>query len=163
MGVEYFKRGLRVANSTSTISGSADFSSDVTLSADLVLPTSSYTAVAAAKTIMDHGVSFITEGTSGSAKSIILPKPPAAGAVKYIFVSKNTSSEELTIYTNSTADAQNFFGTTFNQIKVAASTVNPAGTPFVMLVGASTNQWAVTVGSTINWDFSASTGSTAQA
>lgn len=157
MGQEYFKRPLVSLNSTSRFAG------NVELDADLILPTSSYTAVAAALTCMDHGVTFVTEGTSGSAKDIILPKPPAAGAVKYIFISKNTSSEELQIHTNTTADAQNFFGTTFNTITVAASTVNPAGTPFIMLVGASTNQWAVTVGSTINFDFSASTGSTAQA
>lgn len=168
MGYEYFKRPVRSVIGASTfedvtIEDDLTVQGDATLSGDLILPTSSYTAVAAAKTLMNHGVSFITEGTSGSAKSIILPKPPAAGAVKYIFISKNTSSEQLTVYTNSTADAQNFFGTTFNEVKVAASTVNPAGTPFLMFVGASTNQWAVTVGSTINFDFAASTGSTAQA
>ena len=173
MGKEFFRRPIMSDGTTagSTVGSVSDLRvggvlsaiGNMTLSADLTLPTSSVTAVAAAVTLMDHGVSFITEGTSGSAKSIILPKPPRAGAVKYVFISKNTSSEQLTVYTNSTADAQNFFGTTYNEAKIAASTTNPAGTPFLMLVGASTNQWAITVGSTINWDFAASTGSTAQA
>ena len=157
MGQEYFKRGLLSQSSTSRFAGNLE------LDADLVLPTSASTATAAAITLSDHGVSFITEGTSGAAKDYILPKPPAAGAVKYVFISRNTSSNELQIHTNSTADAQNFFGTTFNTITIDDSTVNPAGTPFLMFVGASTNRWAVTCGSTANFAFSASTGSTAHA
>lgn len=165
MGYEYFKRPLRVLGSTNDVRGAADIAGNLTLSADLVLPVESVTAVAAAQTLSDHGVSFVTYGTSGGARDILLPAP-IPGAVKHIFVVNNTTSVELKIFTNATANT--FWGTTWNQVAIsAASTGSPGGTPagsaYLGLVGASTTQWAIYPGSTFNWDFSGSTGSTAQA
>lgn len=124
----------------------------------LTVPTEALTGTTVAQTIAQNGASFLTYGTSGKTNDFILPAPAAAGVVKEIFVLKNTSSEELNITTATSGNV--FWGTTFDTIVVAASTVTPAGTPYLRLVGASTSQWAVAVGSTINWDFSGTTGST---
>jgi hypothetical protein len=159
-----FPNGLKI-NGGSTFGGAVTAAGNVTLGADLILPTEAKTAVAAAISLADHGVSFVTYGTSGGARDVLLPSPPAAGAVKHIFVINNTTSVELKFFTASSS--RTFWGSTFNQIQISgASTGSPGGTPagslYLGLVGASTSQWAVFPGSTFNWDFSASTGSTAQ-
>ena len=124
----------------------------------LTVPTESLTGTTVAQTVAANGVSFLTYGTSGKTNDFLLPAPPAAGVIKEIFVLKGTSSEELNINAATTANV--VWGTTYNTITIAATTVAPAGTAYLRLVGVSTAQWAVTVGSTIDWDFSASTGST---
>ena len=159
--------------------GGSTFSSNVTVQGTLThsaariysgrfkLPTESLTnTTGAAQTINNYGVSFITQGTSGTSDDIgdwVLSKPTAAGDLKYIFVQNNTTSVELNINTSSTALV--FWGTTFNTLNcAAASTGSPGGTPAgtmaVKLVGASTTQWAVCPGTTFNWDVVGSTGST---
>lgn len=168
MGFEKFKRPILTrgieATSQSTLTGSVTLSGNVTLSADLTIPTESLTGSTAAQTIADHGVSFITYGTSGKPNDFIIPVPPRAGAVKEIYAVNNTTSVELNLNTNATANT--FWGTTYNTIAISGASTGspggtPAGAPYLRLVGHSTTQWAVTVGSTFNWDFSASTGSTA--
>lgn len=134
----------------------------------LDLPVESLTGTDAAQTVSADGVSFITYGTSGISNDFLLPAPPVAGALKFIHVINNTTSVELNFNTGTTAAANNIFGTTFNTITIsAASTGSPGGTPAgtatLVLVGASTAQWAVFPGSTFNWDFAGSTGSTSQA
>ncbi len=127
---------------------------------DLRMSVETKTGSSVPQTLSAVGVSIITYGTSGKGNAFILPVPPAAGSMKKIIVNKNTSSEELDINTNATANV--FYGTTFNTVTIAASTVNTMGSVALDLVGCSTSQWAVTAGgSTIIWDFSASTGSSA--
>lgn len=134
----------------------------LTLTSGLRLPVENVNTAAAAPTLSPVGVSFITYGTSGQPGDVILPNPPAAGIVKHIFVVNNTTSVELNINTRSSASP--FFGTTYNTATIsAASTGSPGGTPagsaYLGLVAQSTDVWAVFPGSTFNWDFSASTGS----
>ena len=155
MGYAKFKRpilsrGLRIASQTTGANSGA-----------LVHPTEALTGSSAAQTLKPHGASFLTYGTSGKANDFILPDPKRAGEVKYVFVNKATSSEELSIHLASTLRL--FYGSTFNGVTIAATTVSPAGTAALTLVGVSTAQWAVNAGSTIDWDFAASTGSTSQA
>lgn len=132
----------------------------------LIVDTESVTGSSAAQTLSAYGASFITYGTSGVPNDIILPAPPRAGVVKDVFVINNTTSVELNINTNATANT--FWGTTFNTATLsAASTGSPGGTPggtvALRLIAASTSQWALVAGTTFNWDLSASTGSTASA
>ena len=125
----------------------------------LTVPTEALTGTTVAQTVAPNGVSFLTYGTSGKTNDFLLPTPVAAGVIKEIFVLKATSSEELNI--NAVASTANvIWGTTHNTITIAATTVSPAGSAYLRLVSVSTAQWAITVGSTIDWDFSASTGST---
>lgn len=155
MGYEKFTRpilarGAKFKGGTVQLSGT---------NAELRLPVETKTGTSVAQLLLDHGVSILTYGTSGKTNDFILPPPPAAGTYKKILLNKNTSSEELNITQLSSAGV--FFGTTFDTITVAASTVNTMGSIALELVGTSTTSWAVTtVGSTIIWDFSASTGST---
>lgn len=168
MGFEHFRRPVRsvFGNSTVesiTVSSAAAFQGNITLSADLKLPAESLTNTASAQTLTDHGVSFLTIATSGAGGDFKLPNPPGAGAVKYVFVSNNTTSIDSHIVT--AASSRTFWGTTYNDASLsAASTGSPGGTPagtvMLGLIGASTSQWAVFPGSTFNWDFTASTGTT---
>lgn len=167
MGLEYFKRpvfmnGMQV-NGASTFTNKLVFDGS---SAGIALDTETITTSTAAQTLNAYAVSFITYGTSGKPSDIILPAPPRAGIVKHIFAVNNTTSVELNINTNATANT--FWGTTFNTVSIsAASTGSPGGTPagtaYLGLIAASTTQWAIFPGSTFNWDFAASTGSTATA
>lgn len=130
------------------------------------LPVEAITLSSAAQSISRNGVSFVTYGTSGKPSDAILQAPSAAGQVKFIFLTNNTTSIEANINTNATANT--FWGTTFNTaILAAASTGSPGGTPAgtvaLTLVAQSTTRWAIFPGSTVDWDFSASTGSTATA
>ena len=157
--------GLLASTGTSTV-GPTDVASGVAMEGKLKLSTQAVTGTDAAQTLSDDGVSFITIGTSGISNDILLPTPNYPGQVKHIFVVNNTTSVELNINTNATANT--FWGTTFNTIDCAAVSTGgpggvPAGTMSLTLVAHSTTQWAVTPGSTFNWDFSASTGSTATA
>lgn len=132
----------------------------------VTLPTESITASSAAQTLAANGVSFITYGTSGKTNDIIIPNPPAAGVVKYIYAINNTTSVELNLNTASTANV--FWGTTFNTaVAAGASTGSPGGTPSgppaITLIGVSTSQWAANFSSTFHWDLSATTGSSATA
>lgn len=131
--------------------------------AELRFATEAITLVAADQTISRDGVSFLTMASSGAGMEGVLQAPSAAGQVKYIFVVNNTTSVDTRIHTNATANT--FWGTTFNTISCSpASTGSPGGTPagtmMLGLVAASTTQWALFMGSTFNWDLSASTGST---
>ena len=161
MGVQKFKRPVLTPGIKGT-SGST-FAGNVRFGADVTVPYETVTTTGAAPTLADHGISYITYGSSGVAGDIILPAPPRVGAIKEIFAQNNTTSVELNINTLTTAGV--FAGTTNNTVTVsAASTGSPGGVPagsmYIRLVGVSTSQWAITVGSTFNWDFSASTGST---
>jgi hypothetical protein len=125
----------------------------------VTLPFESLTASDVAQTVKVNGVTQITYNTSGVKAEFLLPNPPRAGIMKKILVIKGTSSEELRIHTLSTA--QVFAGTTFNTVTIAPTTVNPAGSFGLDLTSVSTSAWAVmAIGSTVHWDFSASTGST---
>ena len=127
----------------------------------VTLPFESLTASTATQTLKANGVSLITYNSSGVAAEFLLPNPPRAGILKKVLVVKGTSSEELRLHTLTTA--QTFSGTTFNTVTIAATTVNPGGSFGLDLISVSTSAWAVTAGgSTVHWDFSASTGSTGQ-
>ena len=161
MGFEKFRRPVLVDGLAIPASGSAP--NPANLVGALVLPTEAVTLVAADQTLSPDGVSFVTMATSGAGMEGIIPNPPCAGAVKYIFVINNTTSDNSRFHTASTANV--FWGTTFNTATIsAASTGSPGGTPggtvALTLVGASTSQWALVAGTTFNWDLSASTGST---
>ena len=160
MGVNKSKRKVLTPGVKAT--SNSTFGGNVTLAGDLILPAENVTTTGAADTLTNHGVSFITYGSSGVAGDIILPAP-IRGAVKEIYVNNATTSVELNINTNH--EDNTFWGTTYNTVTIsAASTGSPGGTPagtaYLRLVGHSTTQWAITVGSTFNWDFSGSTGST---
>ena len=150
MGVEKFKRKVLTPGIKGT-SGS-------TFSGAVKLPVETITSSSVAQQMSANGLTFITYGSSGKTSDILIPNP-TVGALKEVYVVKQSSSEELNFNTASTA--QVFYGTTFNTITIAASTVFPSGTPGLIFRGVSTSQWAVTaLGSTNLWDFSASTGST---
>ena len=176
MGYEYVKRPVYMKSGLQDAGGST-FSSAVTITGTLTytgaaafgsrvkLPTEAITGTSDEQTLTNYGVSFVTYGTSGKINDIRIPKPTAAGDLKYIFAVKNTTSVELNFNTSSTATV--FWGTTFNTVTcAAASTGSPAGTPAgtmaLELVGASTTQWAIMPGSTFNWDIAGSTGSSEQ-
>ncbi len=142
MGKEYFKR-------------------PVGFSGGLAEPVETFTLSTVTRTLSPKGVSFLTYASSGGSRDALLPKPSFPGQVKEIFLIKNTSSEEAQIHAPSTANV--FAGTTYNQVTVAATTVAPAGTAYLRCVARTSTNWAITVGSTIDWDFAATTGSTAQA
>ena len=166
MGVEKFKRGVVAGSFTASTQLASNVWGNITLTGDLTLPVESITLSSAAKTVSREGVSFLTYGTSGKPNDAIVQAPSAAGQVKFIFLFNNTTSIEANI--NTAATAQTFWGTTFNTATVAAaSTGGPGGTPAatmgLTLVAQSTTQWAVLPGSTFNWDFTATTGSTATA
>lgn len=165
MGYEYVKRPIRtkglLASTGTSTRGPADVASD--LAGGLKLPVENITLAAADQTISRNGVSFITYASSGAANEAVLQAPDESGQVKFIFVVNNTTSNEARLHTNATANT--FWGTTFNTAVLStASTGSPGGTPAgsvaLGLVAASTSQWAVFPGSTFNWDFTATTGST---
>ena len=165
MGHEYFKRpvrteGLLASTGTSTMSAS-DVAGGIGVEGPIRERVESITLGTTARTLSGHGVSFLTYASSGGARDAILPAPEFSGQTKEIFLIKETSSEEAQVHTPTTATV--FAGTTFNQITVAASTTFTAGTPYLRLVAQSTATWAVSVGSTVDWDFAATTGSTAPA
>jgi hypothetical protein len=169
MGLDKFRRpilapkGLQIGPSGSTFLGPVVLSGS---SACLTLNAATYGVTAAAQTLSAKtAVDFITIATSGAGRDFILPAP-VRGRVKHIFVDNQSTSVDTVIHTNATATV--FWGTTYNTASLAAaSTGSPggtaAGTVALHLIGASTSQWAVTAGSTFNWDFAASTGSTATA
>lgn len=134
----------------------------VVIGDSFVVPTEAVTSSTALQTLSALGVSFVTASTGGGGRDFKLPAPPHAGAVKYVYVdqSGSTAPEVVRIVTATTAAV--FWGTTFNEVACAGSTVNPAGTPMLVLVARNTTSWAVGVGSTSTWDFAASTGSTGQ-
>lgn len=180
MGYEYVKRpvylksGLEDALGSTfttgvtisgvlTLSNTVTAAKSITLSSGLRFPTEAITTTGGADTISPVGVSFITYGASGVAGDIIIPDPPAAGTIKHIFAVNNTTSIELNLTLKSTAAA--FWGTTQDTITLAAASTGspggtPAGTAYLGLIAQSTNTWAIFPGSTFNWDFTASTGST---
>lgn len=132
----------------------------------LTHPTESITGSSVAQTLSAVGASFITYASSGKTNDVIIPNPPAAGVVKYIFAINNTTSIELNLNTASTANV--FWGTTFNTATLAAASTGspggaPSGPPAITLIGVSTSQWAANFSSTFHWDLSATTGSTATA
>lgn len=178
MGFEKIKRpllvpGVAVASSgasttPASVAGDIDVQDAIrgvsqTLTGALALPTEAVTLAAGDQTLSRNGVSFITLGTSGSGRDAVLQAPSAVGQVKYAFVINNTTSSDLRIHTNATANT--FWGTTYNTASLStASTGSPGGTPagppMLGLIAQSTTQWALFPGSTFNWDLSASTGST---
>jgi len=170
MGFQHIKRPIRTpgvlasgsVNSTVTPSDAA--AGVIASESHIKLSTQALTGTDAAQTLSADGVSFLTYGTSGISNDFILPTPKYPGQVKEIFVTNNTTSVELNINTNATANT--FWGTTFNTAKLStASTGSPGGTPagtvHLHLVAHSTTQWALAPGSTFNWDITGSTGSTA--
>lgn len=186
MGKEYFKRPLAVNMTTAastvssfddvrvagamTVAGVMSQTGNLTLSADFTVPTESLTGTAANQTLSDHGVSFLTVATSNLTNDFVLPDPPRAGAVKYVFVNfATTSGDEFALHAGATvagSSADVFWGTTSNTITgnaIAAGTIPVGGTPGLLLIGVSTNQWAVSIlGSTVLFNMTASTGSTSQ-
>lgn len=170
MGFEYIKRPLRVLGSTSIVAGSVSADGLVT-SGDFTVPVQSLTGTDVDQSLSDDGVTFITIATSNLKNSFVLPKPPRAGAVKYVFVNFNTTSgDELDLHSGGTAAGSSeftFWGTTYNTITGTAIAAgggdNTGGTNGLLLVGQSTDQWACTViGSTVVFNLVASTGSTSQ-
>lgn len=168
MGFEKIRRplltsGVQVPASGGSAPDPNGLVGDLRAGGTFVLPTESVTLVAADQTLSADGVSFVTMATSGAGREAIIPNPPFAGAVKYIFVINNTTSSDTRLHTASTANV--FWGTTFNTVAISTGSTGspggtPGGTPSLCLVGASTTQWAIMPGTTFNWDFSASTGST---
>ena len=164
--------GINVTAGASTSAGSVSgdvVASDAiralsnTLTGAFALPTEAVTLAAGDQTISRNGISFVTLGTSGSGREAVLQAPSAVGQVKHIFLINNTTSVDCNIHTNATANV--FWGTTYNTASVsAASTGSPggsaAGTNYLGLIAQSTTTWALFPGSTFNWDFAASTGST---
>lgn len=140
MGKEYFKRAVGTAGG-------------------VTVPTESLTGTDAAQTVAVEGVTLVTVGTSNQSNDFILPDP-RPGVVKVIAVNNNTTSDEFNLNTNATANT--FFGTTFNTISPGTTdATSPAGA--IVLVGASTSQWAVVAASSDVWALTATTGSTATA
>ena len=166
MGLEKFtrpvlsKKGLQVGTGGSTFTGRVILSSS---NSGLTLDAATRSVAAADITLAAASVTFLTVGTSGSGREVILPAPRARGEVRYVFVDNQSTSVDTNIHTNATANT--FWGTTYNTIAHAAASTGspggtPAGTPSFTLIGASTSRWALVLGSTFNWDLSASTGST---
>lgn len=169
MGYEYIKRPLRVLGSTSIVAGSVNAAGLVT-SGDFTVPVESLTGTAANQTLLDHGVSFLTVATSNLGNDFVMPAPPRAGAVKYVFVNFDTTSgDEFSLHAGATvagSSANVWFGTTANTITgnaIGAGTIPVGGSPGLLFVGVSTSQWAVSIlGSTVLFNLTASTGSTGQ-
>ena len=166
MGLEKFRRpallpkGLQVGTGGSTFTGRVVLSSS---NSGLTLDAATRSVAAADITLATASVTFLTVGTSGSGREVLLPVPRARGEVRYVFVDNLTTSVDTRIHTNATANT--FWGTTYNTIAISPASTGspggvPAGTPSFTLVGASTSQWALILGSTFNWDLSGSTGST---
>lgn len=162
MGVHKEKRTILTPGIKGT--SASTFAGNVRLAADFTVPTETVNSTGgAAPTLSDHGVSIVVYGTSGQSGDVILPAPPRAGAIKHIVAVNNTTSVELNINTLTTAGV--FYGTTNNTITIsAASTGSPGGVPggtaYLGLIGITTASWAVYAGTTFNWDYSATTGST---
>ena len=152
-------RGGALASTGSTATGANLFGSLWTDGGFRFGPVETQTLGTTAFNLNGHGTSILTYASSGGARDAILPAPEYSGQQKEIWLIKQTSSEEAQVHAQTTSAV--FAGTTFNQIAIAATTVAPAGTPFLKLCAVSTSQWAVTPGSTIDWDFAATTGSTA--
>ncbi len=178
MGWEYHKRpllarGLHAASGLSPsttpegVDGDVNISDDLTVLGSLAMKTEAITTTNTPQTLSADGISFVTYGTSGITNDLILPAPPKAGAIKHILVINNTTSVELNINTATTDAGDVFWGTTWNTATIsAASTGSPGGTPAgtvaLMLIAHSTSQWAIVPGSSFNWDFTATTGSSGQ-
>jgi len=157
--------GLSPSTTPQSLNGDLVAGDDIIAKGSRVSALESLTGTNAAQTLSADGVSVLTYGTSGISNDFILPNPSRVGARKDVLVINNTTSVELNINTATTASV--IWGTTWNTITIsAASTGSPGGTPAgtasLALIGVSTSQWAVTPGSTFNWDFSGSTGSTSQ-
>lgn len=168
MGHEWIRRslhtpGVLASAGPSTVTPADVGSGQIAMESNIKLSTESITGTDIAQTLSADGVSFVTYGTSGASNDILLPAPKYPGQVKEIFFTNDTTSVELNINTNATANT--FWGTTWNTIDISAASTGspggvPAGTLYLKLVAHSTTQWAVVPGSTFNWDFSGSTGST---
>ena len=162
MGVHKEKRKILMPGVQGT-SGST-FAGNLRTAGDFAVPFETVNSTGgAAPTLADHGISFVIYGTSGQAGDVILPAPPRAGAIKEIIARNDTTSVELNINTATTANV--FAGTTNNTITISAASTGspggvPAGTLYLRLLAVSTAQWAAIAGSTFNWDYSATTGST---
>lgn len=164
MGYEYIKRPVRSVFGESTFND-LTVADDLRVKGSMRLPVESLTVSTALQNISEAGVTFITVASSGAGRDFRLPQPSAAGLLKFIFVVNDSTSVDTRILTNTTANT--FWGTTYNEAALAAASTGspggtPAGTVMLGLVSASTTQWAVFPGSTFNWDFAGSTGSTGQ-
>lgn len=153
-------KGLQVGVGGSTFTGKVVLSGS---SARMVLSNTTQAVAAADATLSGHAVQFITVGTSGSGREIVIPAPSAKGEIKYLFVNNATTSVDTRIHS-----ASAFWATTYNTISISGASTGspggtPAGTPSLTLVAVSTSQWALICGSTFNWDLSATTGSTSMA
>lgn len=166
MGFHKTKRPLLSPKGGQIGPGGTTFTGKIVLSGtsgNLVLSAATASVAVADITLSAAAVQFVTVGTSGSGREVILPAPKQRGDVRYVFVDNQTTSVNTNIHTNATANT--FWGTTYNTIATAAASTGspggtPAGTPGFTLIGASTSQWALFLGSTFNWDLSATTGST---
>ena len=157
-----FARGGIVASTNSTRTVGNIAASLVTDGANAVA-VESLTGTDAAQTLSADGASFLTYGTSGISNDFIIPDPEFSGQVKYVLAVNNTTSIELNL--NTAATSHTIWGTTCNTISCSAASPGgpggvPAGTMALTLIAASTTQWAAFPGSTFNWDFTATTGST---
>lgn len=177
MGKEYFKRPLAVNLTTGgstvtsfddvriagalTVAGAQTVSGALTVDTSLTLPVQTLTASTALQNLASTAVVHVLTETSGAGRDFRLPAP-TAGAVHVISVSPSTSPGNTIIFTNTTA--QTFFGSTFNQIALAAgaTAAGARGAHTLLLVGVSTSQWALLRGTTASFALSASTGSTGQ-
>ena len=166
MGFQKFKRPVLIPKGMQVGVGDSTFTGEVILSgssAGLTLNSATASVAATDITLSAAAVQFVTVGTSGSGREVILPAPRRRGDLRYVFFDNQTTSVDTRVHTATTASV--FWGTTYNTLSMAAaSTGSPGGTPGgtvgLVLVGASTSQWALMVGTTFNWDLSGSTGST---
>lgn len=147
MGLEKIKRSLLAAD------GFVDDTESITLGSTM-------------QTLSDHGASFVTYGTSGSANDAVIPDPSFAGLHKHITVDNQTTSLEASFHLSATG--RSLWSSTSNTITIA-TTASPT---HLSLVGVSTSQWAVVGISAHNststgdpaqdFTFSKTTGSTGQ-
>ena len=112
---------------------------------DTSVPTESLTGTDVMQTLSVNGLSILTIGTSNQSNDFELPAP-FLGAVKTVLVINNTTSVELTINSQTTAAANTFFGTSFNECAISAASTGspggvPAGTLRLGLIGVSTALW----------------------
>lgn len=137
MGYQKFKRQLLLTRdakfstspSFSTDAGVVDVTQTIALSGVSALGTTAVTS---------RGITFITSTGTGAGWSLPLAAPGRAGVTKRIFVNQN-STVPVQIHTASSANT--FYGSTFNS--VTFTTAGGAILPGVVLIAASSVQWAV--------------------
>jgi hypothetical protein len=126
----------------------------------LALPVNAITLSSAVQTLAVGGLNAVTYDSSGNASDVLIPAPDRAGQVIRVVLNNATTSLEANFNTFSTATGKEFFGSTNNTITIASTAVVA---PSFELVSVSTSRWAVTaISSTVDWTFSATTGSTGQ-